>query len=61
MNFGGIVCSRVRQLADEYGRGALDAVQKGKILVHLSLCPPCNAFYKARNLSVPPLQSHGSA
>jgi anti-sigma factor RsiW len=42
MDFAGIKCSQVRQVADSYVRGDLDPETRQRVTKHIAQCPNCN-------------------
>ena len=46
-NYGGIVCSRVRELGQEYMAGTMDSAEAARVHAHLAQCEDCQQWIKA--------------
>jgi hypothetical protein len=45
-DYGGITCSEVRRLAEDYRMGKLAAAERERVRVHLARCPHCKLFFE---------------
>ena len=46
-NYGGIVCSSVQELGQEYSAGTMDSEQAARVRAHLAQCEDCRQWMKA--------------
>jgi hypothetical protein len=60
-NFGGIVCSRVRELAPQYMMGQLDPAVSQQIKTHLEQCVACRTLLESMQPKMSARSPHGGS